>query len=76
MQPISTTHRDAYLMHRVPKREAFRPKQARDAPQDTPTGRSTSQDSYQPIVLFVRAKSRHARAPHLMPHAMCMCADC
>ena len=62
MQPISTTHRDAYQTWGVPKRAAFRPKQAREAPQDTPTGRSTSQDSYQPISLFVRPPP-HAHWP-------------
>lgn len=57
MQPISTTHREAFQSWGAPKRGAFRPKQAREPPAATPTGRSTAQDSFQPIMHFVPTKS-------------------
>lgn len=59
MQPISTTHREAFQSWGAPKRGAFRPKQAREPPAATPTGRSTAQDSFQPIMHFVRAARRY-----------------
>jgi len=57
MQPISTTAREAYQSWSVPKRTAFKPKQAGDPIAQTPTGRSTMQDSYQPVNFFVPSKS-------------------
>ena len=52
MQPISTTHREAFQAWQAPKRTTFKPKEAREPPAATMTGRSTMQDSYQPISNF------------------------
>jgi len=49
MQPISTTHREAYQQWSIMKREPFRPQHNRDGAANTETGRSTAQDSFQPI---------------------------
>jgi len=57
MQPISTTHREAFQSWSMPKRTAFRPRQERAPPEPTPTGRSTMQDSFQPFLTFVRTQS-------------------
>lgn len=57
MQPISTTHREAFQQWAAPKRQAFKPAQTREAAPDAPTGRSTMQDSYLPISRFVPTKS-------------------
>jgi len=57
MQPLSTTHREAFQMWAAPKRQAFKPKLAREPAAATATGRSTMQDSYQPIAFFVPTKS-------------------
>ena len=56
-QPISTTHRESFQQWGTIKRTAFRPQQARQAPDPTPTGRSTAQDSFQPFLNFVRTQS-------------------
>lgn len=56
-QPISTTHREAFRQWTTPKQAAFKPKLASDPPGYTPTGRTTMQDSYQPIMRFVASKS-------------------
>ena len=56
-QPISTTHREAFQQWGAIKRQPFRPQQQRVAADDTPTGRSTAQDSYQPFMSFVRMQS-------------------
>jgi hypothetical protein len=57
MQPISTTHRDAFMQWPIVKKQSFRPKQARTEVDNTPTGRSTMQDSYQPFMNFVPTTS-------------------
>lgn len=56
-QPLSTTHREAFQSWRSVKREAMRPKQQRDDPVHTLTGRSTMQDSFQPFMNFVPTRS-------------------
>lgn len=65
MQPISTTHREAFQSWSVPKRTPFRPAQARDAPSGGPTGRSTQQDSFQPFASFVRTQSAQPKEKRL-----------
>ena len=61
MQPISTTHRDAFQQWRAPPRQSFKPSPAnsRHTPAESFTGRSTMQDSYQPVMkgTFVPTKS-------------------
>ena len=58
MQPISTTHREAYRQWNARRTPAFRPKQQEaNNLQDVPTGRSTMQDSFLPITHFVPSKS-------------------
>jgi len=57
MQPISTTAREAYQRWSVPKQQAIRPKSSADPIVNTATGRSTMQDSYQPVAFFVPSKS-------------------
>lgn len=50
MQPISTTHREAFQQWRAQPRTSLKPKNPRDVSVEyAPTGRSTMQDSYQPI---------------------------
>jgi hypothetical protein len=56
-QPISTTHRESFQQWGTIKRTPFRPQQAREVPDPTPTGRSTAQDSFQPFMSFVRTQS-------------------
>jgi len=56
MQPISTTHRDAYQQWSVPKRQPFTPKRTTHTDDGNSfTGRSTAQDSYQPHAGYVGA---------------------
>lgn len=57
MQPISTTHREAYQSWQAPRRTTFKPKEAREPAAATATGRSTMQDSFQPIVHFKPTKN-------------------
>lgn len=59
LQPLSTTHRDAFQQWPARNTIPFKPKSNRQEPEDTPTGRSTSQDSYQPFMNFVPTKSCH-----------------
>ena len=50
LQPLSTTHREAFQKWPAIRQQAFKPKSQREANPnaDAPTGRSTAQDSYQP----------------------------
>jgi len=50
MQPISTTHREAYQKWAPMKRDSFKPQNQRDSAAPTETGRSTMQDSFQPVM--------------------------
>lgn len=52
LQPLSTTSRDAFQQWRAPPRQSFKPSAAnqRHAPESSFTGRSTAQDSYQPVM--------------------------
>ena len=50
MQPVSTTHREAYQKWAVNRIQPIRPQNNRDTAAYTETGRSTQQDSYQPIM--------------------------
>ena len=67
IQPISTTHREAFQKWNSVKRTAFKPALTRDAPNETATGRSTMQDSYQPIRSFVSAAPEERAEPPARP---------
>ena len=62
IQPISTTHREAYQKWNSVKRNPFKPASQRDAPNETATGRSTMQDAYQPARNFVSKRGANTTA--------------
>ena len=71
MQPLSTTHRDAFQNWPIIPRAGFKPKDRGTSQVDGefPTGRTTSQDAYPAPVMPVRTKScRPSEKPlHPMP---------
>ena len=58
MQPISTTHRDAFQQWRPNVRENLKPKDRREVEESTePMGRTTQQDAYPAHTFAVRTQS-------------------